>query len=90
MLIISPYARETSSSQPGYISHTQYEFGSILKFIEQNWGLGSLGTTDSRATSIVDSFDFTQKPRAFVSIPSSFSQRYFEHEPQSNEPIDTE
>ena len=90
MLIISPYARETSSSQPGYVSHTQYEFGSILKFIEQNWGLGSLGTTDSRSTSIVDSFDFTQKPRAFVSIPSSLSQRYFEHQPPSNEPIDTE
>ncbi|MFZ1017846.1 MAG: alkaline phosphatase family protein [Candidatus Cybelea sp.] len=90
MLIISPYAREASTSQPGYISHTQYEFGSILKFIEQNWGLGSLGTTDTRSTSIIDSFDFTQKPRAFISIPSSLSQRYFEHEPQSNEPIDTE
>ena len=36
MLILSPYARETSSSQPGYISHTQYEFGSILKFVEEN------------------------------------------------------
>ena len=44
----SAYARETSSSQPGYISHTQYEFGSILNFVEENWGLGSLGT-DGRA-----------------------------------------
>jgi hypothetical protein len=52
--------------------------------------LGSLGTTDLRATSIVDSFDFTQKPRAFISIPSSKSLDYFEHEPPSNEPIDTE
>jgi phospholipase C len=90
MLIISPYSRETSPKQPGYISHTQYEFGSIVKFIEQNWGLGSLGTTDSRATSIVDSFDFRQKPRPFVTIPSAHAQTYFEHEPQSNEPIDTE
>jgi len=34
-LIISPYAKETSPSQPGYVSHTQYEYGSILKFIEE-------------------------------------------------------
>ncbi|HEX4014977.1 MAG TPA: alkaline phosphatase family protein [Candidatus Cybelea sp.] len=90
LLIVSPYAKETTPGTPGYISKTQYEFGSILKFVEQNWGLGSLGTTDLRATSIVDSFDFTQKPRAFISIPSSKSLDYFEHEPPSNEPIDTE
>ncbi|HEY2473542.1 MAG TPA: alkaline phosphatase family protein [Candidatus Cybelea sp.] len=90
MLIISPYARETSSSQPGYISHTRYEFGSILRFVEDNWGLGTLGTTDERAHSIVDSFDFSQQPRPFVSIPSSYSRTYFEHQPPSNEPVDTE
>jgi phospholipase C len=33
MLLISPYAR------PGYISHTQYEPASILKFVENNWFL---------------------------------------------------
>ena len=33
MLIISPYA------QPGYISHTQYEFSSVLKFIEDRFNL---------------------------------------------------
>src|SRR5579863_6920592 len=30
MLVISPYTRR------GYIDHTQYEFGSILKFVEDN------------------------------------------------------
>ncbi len=90
MLIVSPYARETSSSQPGYISHTQYEFGSILKFIERTWGLGSLGTTDARAKSIVDSFDFAQKPRAFVQIPTNYSRAFFEYQRPSRLPVDTE
>jgi phospholipase C len=50
MIVVSPYAKR------GYVSHTQYEFGSILKFIEQNWNLGSLGATDQRANSIGDVF----------------------------------
>jgi len=90
MLIVSPYARETSSSQPGYISHTRYEFGSILKFVEHTWNLGSLGTTDERATSIVDCFDFTQKPRKFMAIQSEYSRSYFEHQKPSYKPVDTE
>jgi phospholipase C len=90
MLVISPYARETTPGTPGYISHTQYEFGSILRFIEDNWNLGQLGTTDVRANSIVDSFDFTQTPRSFQMIPSTRSRTFFEHQPPSNEPIDSE
>jgi phospholipase C len=90
MMVISPYARETSSSEPGYISHTQYEFGSIIKFIEQTWGLRSLGTTDQRATSILDCFDFTQQPRSFTAIPSKYPTSYFLHEQPSNEPVDTQ
>lgn len=50
LLVVSPYAKR------GYVSHTDYQFGSILKFIEQNWGLGSLGATDKRSKSIADMF----------------------------------
>lgn len=57
LLIVSAY------SKPGYISHTQYEFGSILKFAEETFGLPSLYSTDARATSISDSFDFTKATR---------------------------
>jgi phospholipase C len=65
MIIISPYAKHH------YVSKTQYEFGSILKFIEQNFAAPSLGATDVRANSISDAFDFTQKPSAFkpIAIP---------------------
>jgi phospholipase C len=90
MLLLSPYAVKGSTSQGGYISHTPYEFGSILKFVEDTFNLGSLGKTDARATSIVDSFDFTQSPRQFVEIPSSFSRRYFMHKKSSTIPVDTE
>ncbi len=90
MLIVSPYDRETSSSQLGYISHTQYEFGSILKFMEQNWGLGSLGTSDVRANSIIDSFDFTQAPRPFTPISTKYSKAFFERQKPSGLPLDDE
>jgi phospholipase C len=79
MLVISPYAKVGSSSQGGYISHTQYEFGSILKYLEDNWNLGRLGTTDSRAAnSIGDVFNYSQNPRQFTSIPSQFDAQYFQ------------
>jgi phospholipase C len=77
-IIVSPYAR------PNYVSHTQYEFGSILKFVEQAFGLPYLGKagfgygyTDRRAASLEDSFDFTQKPRAFVPIQVKYPPSHF-------------
>ena len=88
MLVVSAYARMGSGSQGGYISHTQYEPGSVLKFIEQNWGLGSLGTSDVRANSIVDSLDFTQAPRPFIAVPSSLSKKFFENKVPSSDPVD--
>ncbi len=55
-LIISPYA------QPGYISHTQYEFSSVLKFIEDRFGLTPLSDRDANANDTTDSFNFSQSP----------------------------
>jgi phospholipase C len=94
-LIISPYSRETSASQLGYVSHTQYEFGSILRFIEEAFNLPYIGPagkgyTDERAAPLDDSFDFTQPPRAFVPIGTKYPLSRFLHEPPSNEPVDTE
>lgn len=88
-LVVSAYTPPANASN-GYISHTPYEFGSILKFVEQTFGLGSLGTTDQRATSISDCFDFNQQPRAFTVIPTLYSRAYFERQRPSNQPVDTE
>jgi len=81
-LVISPYDIPGKSSKGGYISHTQFEFGSILKFVEENWNLGSLGTTDARARNIGKHvLDYSQAPRSFSAIPSRYSARYFESRP---------
>jgi phospholipase C len=76
-IIISPYARTA------YVSHTRYEFGSILKFLEETFGLASLNTTDVRANSLSESFDFTQAPRKFVTVPTKVPPSYFLKQPQS-------
>ena len=93
-LIISPYAKKGASGS-GYISHTQYEYGSILKFVEEVFtlphiGAESAGYTDERANSIIDAFDFTQSPRAFVPIRTKYPASRFISEPPSNEAVDTE
>jgi phospholipase C len=84
MLLISPYARK------GYISHTQYEPASILKFIENNWGLARIGTNDVRATDIGGMFDLTQAPRKFVKIKTDYSIDFFLHQKPSGKPVDDE
>lgn len=74
----------------GSVAHTQYEFGSILKFIEGCFKLGSLGTTDKRAVSIGGLFNLKQKPIPFQPVPSARSREYFLHQPPDYEPVDTE
>lgn len=83
-LIISPYAKA------GYISKTTYQFGSILRYIENNWKLGSLKTTDSTSKSIIDCFNYKQSPIVFQPISSSLGPRYFLHERHSYVPPDTD
>jgi phospholipase C len=83
MLVVSPYARQG-------VSHTQYEFGSILRFIENNWDLGRLNTSDVRAKSIGDCFNFEQSPRKFVPIAAKYSAAYFARRAPSYEPVDDE
>ena len=57
MIMISPYAKH------GHVSHELAEFSSPLRFIEDNWGLPQLADRDRRATPLLDSFDFDQRPR---------------------------
>jgi len=83
MLIVSPYVKP-------HVDHTQYEFGSVLRFIEDNWSLGSLGKNDAHSTSIGNAFDFKMKPRAFKVIPSKYPSMFFLREPPSDFPLDTE
>jgi phospholipase C len=62
LIVASPYARS------GYVSHTTYEFGSILRFVEDTFGLGSLGGTDATSRSIADVLDFSAAPHAYTAV----------------------
>jgi phospholipase C len=90
MLVVSPYAREGTTSQHGYISHTQYETASIVRFVEQNWNLPSMQLPDERAASISDVFDFGQTPRSFTPISASQPLSFFLHQKPSDRPPDSE
>ena len=70
LLVISPYAKS------GYVSHTNTEFATLLKFAETTFGLGSLGATDTSPylDNLDDFFDGTYK--AFKPIPLT---NYFKH-----------
>jgi phospholipase C len=83
MLIVSPYVKT-------HVEHTVYQFGSILRFIEETLDLGSLGKNDAHSASIGNAFDFKMAPRKFVKIHSKYSQDYFMREPPSGLPPDTE
>jgi phospholipase C len=59
LIVVSPYAKT------GYVSHVQYEFGSILKFVESTFGLPTLAASDARANGLDDCFQFGGPPRGF-------------------------
>jgi phospholipase C len=63
MILISPFARR------GHVSHELGEFSSVLRFIEDNWGLRKLTHRDRRATPLLSAFDFDREPRAPVPLP---------------------
>jgi phospholipase C len=85
MLIVSAYAKA------GYVSHVHYEHGSILKFVEDTFGLGRLSASDTRATSPEDdAFDCNDPPRKFEAVPAEHGAGYFLHQPLDLRPVDTQ
>src|SRR5262249_49357344 len=59
LLVISPFAK------PNFVDHTITDQASILRFIEDNWGLGRIGdqSFDERAGSLANMFNFTGTQR---------------------------
>lgn len=57
MIVISPWAK------PG-VYHTQVEFASVLRFMEETFNLPNLGGVDTIANDFQDAFDYTQTPLA--------------------------
>jgi phospholipase C len=63
LLIVSPYARR------GSVTHELGEFSSVLRFVEDNWGLTQLTERDREATPLLSAFDFDQQPLAPDPLP---------------------
>jgi len=77
LIVVSPYAKL------GYISHVQHEFGSILRFTEEVFRLGSLHYTDARADDLRDCFNFSRAPVPFETVPAEEGAAYFIHQAPS-------
>ena len=63
LLVISAYAKR------GYVMNEIGEFSSVLRFMEDNWGLSQLTHRDREATPLMPAFDFTQDPRPPDPLP---------------------
>lgn len=67
-MVVSPY------SELGQVVHTNGEFGTLLQYTEQNFGLGTLAQSDASPylNNLRDYFDFSSaKPFVPITIPSS-------------------
>jgi phospholipase C len=82
VIVISPYAKAA------YISHQMHSFGSILKFVEETYGLPSLGYEDAVSDDFSDCFNFSQAPLGFQSISAPLPADYFlhDHRPLARDP----
>lgn len=65
IIVISPYTKQ------GYVSHATHDFGSILHFTENVFGLGCLSQIDCGADDLSDMFNFaTARPFTLVLQPA--------------------
>jgi len=77
LLVVSAYTPK------GYIDNGRYDFGSILRFVEHNFGLpvGGLNFADARAANGLSSFfNLTQSPRPYQTIAAPKDANFFLHD----------
>jgi phospholipase C len=63
-----------------YVDNTRMDFGTVLRFIEKNFGIaeGALNFADARSTTdLSEFFNLTQVPRVFQTIPAKLDADYF-------------
>jgi len=79
LIVVSPYAKAA------YISHVNHHFGSILKYIEENFGLPAVGAgigneyadVYSDTDDLSDCFDYNQAPLTFQTIKAPLNAKHF-------------
>jgi len=85
LLVVSAY------TPPGYVDNDRHDFGSILRFVEHNFGIpeGGLNFADARATTDLTSFyDFQRSPRVFQHIAAPKDADYFLNDKSPLKPPD--
>jgi phospholipase C len=74
LIVVSPYTPQA------YINNERHDFGSILRFIESNFGVseGALNFADARAKSdLTGFFNLTSAPREFKTIRTRKTTEFF-------------
>ena len=77
LIVVSAY------TQAAYVNNNRMDFGTILRFIEKNFGItrGSLNFADARTTGdLALFFKLNQAPRIFQTIPATLSADFFIHD----------
>ncbi|MGA8149511.1 MAG: alkaline phosphatase family protein [Terriglobales bacterium] len=87
LIVVSAY------TPAGYVNNDRYDFGSILRFIEQNFRIpqGALQFADARAKSDLTGFFHVHgAPRSFQAIAAPKDAKYFVNDKSPPEPPDND
>lgn len=87
LVVVSAYTPK------GYIDNQRHDFGSILRFIEYNFGIaeGALNFADQRSTTdLREFFDLNISPRAMEPIYTPLGEDFFLNDTRPMEPPDTD
>ena len=87
LIVVSAY----NPTPKGFISNTREDFGSIVRFIERNFGIleGKLTFADKRSTTdLTEFFSLGNPPRPFQPINAPLSAKHFLSEKPSGLPVD--
>jgi phospholipase C len=82
LIVVSPYAKRQ------YVSHVTHDSGSILRYIEEIFGLPSLGTRDAMSDDLGDCFDYSQGATPYRRIPTRYTPEFFLSQKPSGPPDD--
>jgi phospholipase C len=87
LVVVSAY------THAGYVDNDRHDFGSILRFVQHNFGMveGTLGFADQRATTnLTRFFDLNRSPRVFKHISAPLGAEFFLNDKRPMEPPDTD
>ena len=75
-----PFIVVSAYTPVAYVDNTRMDFGTILRFLENNFGIaeGALNFADARSSGdLSEFFNLSQVPRVFQTIPARLDAKYF-------------